>query len=114
MTVYVDNVFLQASVPNGGRTVTSRWCHLFTDQDDPTELHEFAQRIGLRREWFQEGRMLGDRSRPDPTKDHYDVTASRRRAAVAAGAVEISYREAGEMRRKRRLAARGVTPDDAA
>lgn len=44
------------------------------------ELHQMAERIGLKREWFQDKtRWL-----------HYDLTASRRAAAVAAGAVEIT------------------------
>lgn len=55
------------------------------------ELHALAERIGLRRQWFQ------------PTSwPHYDLTPSRRVLAVRAGAVEETTR-AGALRR---LAAR--------
>lgn len=55
-------------------------CHLTADT--LAELHAFARRLGLRRAWFQ-GR---------PGRWHYDLTASRRTAAVAAGAVELDDR----------------------
>jgi hypothetical protein len=51
---------------------------------DLDELHAMASRIGLKRAWFQ----------GDSTFAHYDLTASKRRLAVAAGAMEI---EAGEI-----------------
>jgi hypothetical protein len=55
------------------------WSHMVTDADSFDELHAMAERIGLRREWFQ--------------GDHYDVTPSRRAAAVKLGAVAVSSRE---------------------
>ena len=51
--------------------------------DSLEELHEFAQKIGLKREWFQ------DR----PRLPHYDLTVTRRRVAVRVGAIEESRRE---------------------
>ena len=69
-------------------------CHMFTDSVDLTELHDMARRIGLRRAWFQ------DR----PTAPHYDLTASRRAAAVALGAVEVDFRRASAIWRARREA----------
>lgn len=83
MAVYVDNAFIKAQV---GR-IKARWCHLMADT--PEELHEFAQRIGLRRSWAQHE----DR----PNLLHYDVTESVRAKAVRAGAKEITWRQAGEM-----------------
>lgn len=80
MTIFVDNMRMRARV---GR-LDARWSHLFTDQVDKTELHEFAARIGLRRAWFQHK----DRA---PWQDHYDVTDSVRAKAVAAGATEIEF-----------------------
>lgn len=77
MAVYVDSAFIAARV---GR-VSGRWCHLTAD--DPEELHAFAERIGLRRSWFQakpKGRW------------HYDVVESRRAAAVRLGAQEVTTR----------------------
>lgn len=51
--------------------------------NDLDALHAMAKRIGLKREWFQ----------ADKTFAHYDVMASKRRLAVAAGAVEIEFGE---------------------
>jgi len=59
-------------------------CHLFSDDNLP-ELHAFAHKLGLRREWFQ------DRDLP-----HYDLTARKRAAALLAGAVEADICKVGE------------------
>jgi hypothetical protein len=90
MTVYVDDANIPATVANGRARHTSRWCHLFSDTSD-AELHEFAARIGLKRAWFQKP------DSPLQTHRHYDLTAGKRRQAVAAGAVEITWLEAGQM-----------------
>jgi Protein of unknown function (DUF4031) len=83
MTVFVDDWRQQAQV---GR-LQARWSHLFTGPDDQLdELHSFASSIGLRRSWFQ------DRLWP---RAHYDVTEPKRQQAIAAGATEIPWREAG-------------------
>ena len=66
-------------------------CHLTVD-GPLDELHVFAERIGLRREWFQNTRGC----------PHYDLTPSRREAALAAGAVFVSGREQA----RKRIAAR--------
>lgn len=71
MTVYIDDMRMQADVPNAGRVLSRRWSHLTADTDE--ELHEFAQRLGLRRSWFQ--------------GDHYDVTDFMRNRALAMGAI---------------------------
>lgn len=75
MTILVDR--LRATEP------TNNWpyyrgCHLFTDDGNLQELHNFARRLGLRREWFQGGRH-----------PHYDLTTSKRRLAVKLGAREV-------------------------
>lgn len=67
MTVYVDN----ARVPWRGK----RWCHLVADS--LSELHQFAQSIGVRREWFQAGASY----------PHYDVSLTRRQLALSKGAL---------------------------
>lgn len=62
-----------------------RWCHMVSDVDE-AELHAFAARIGLRREWFQ--------SRPDKASAaHYDLTPPRRARALQLGAVAVTARE---------------------
>lgn len=104
MTIYVDSAYIRARV---GRH-DSRWCHLMSDQLDPAELHAFADRIGLRRSWFQPGKSLLDRTKHDPVGDHYDVTEGKRREAVAAGAVEIDRQEFRALMLKRRALARGL------
>lgn len=99
MTIYVDNFAVSASVTDHstGRTHRSRWSHLFSSEIDQTELHEFAQCIGLRREWFQPGKHLMNPDKHDPVGDHYDVTTRKRRAAIDAGAVAVTLVEAGEL-----------------
>jgi predicted kinase len=79
----------------------SAWCHMATDGPFD-ELHEFAGRLGLRRAWFQ--------------RDHYDLPAHGRAAAVALGAEEVATGELllrmsgprGERARRRALAPAGV------
>ena len=83
MTVYVDDV----RIPWRGNF----WSHLTADSED--ELHEFAQSIGLKREWFQP-------SSTRPEAHHYDVTDSKRNAAIRTGAVSETWREGAERRRK--------------
>lgn len=71
--IYVD----KAIFPWRGKM----WCHLFADAD--AELHAFALSLGLKRAWFQEP--------PKASWKHYDITASKRVAAVALGAVEANW-----------------------
>lgn len=81
--IYVDDMRRPARV---GR-ITGRWSHLLTDQDDQTELHEFAARLGLRRSWFQHERKYPHA----PWRWHYDVTDAVRDRALALGAQPITY-----------------------
>jgi hypothetical protein len=57
-------------------------CHLITDGPN-SELHAFADRLGLKRAWFQKG----------TSGPHYDLTARRRELAVRLGAVELGDKE---------------------
>ncbi|MGH3828708.1 MAG: DUF4031 domain-containing protein [Pseudonocardiaceae bacterium] len=109
MTIFVDD----AQVPNRdtGRTVSSRWSHLISDQLDPEELHTFATQIlGLRRSYFQPGHEIGSPGEPDPSGDHYDLTAGKRKQAIAKGARAVSSRELGDIIRRKRLTHCGI-PD---
>lgn len=88
VTVYVDE--LADSTPYraaGARWRFKQFCHLWADSVE--ELHEFAARIGMRREWFQPHRLL----------PHYDLTATRRREAIRQGAQPTSV--ADHLRRLR-------------
>lgn len=115
MAIYVDGANIQADVynPGSGRTHRSKWCHLFSDQIDTTELHEFALRIGLKRAWFQEGwiKLSSLPDRRDPAHDHYDVTVSKRKAAVSAGAVEVDMYQAVCIWRAKRELVRVIADD---
>jgi hypothetical protein len=65
-------------------------CHLTTD-GAISELHAFAARLGMRREWFQE----------HPYAPHYDLTPERRARALVLGAVLVPAREQAAQRRAR-------------
>ena len=74
-----------------------RWCHLTADGTD--ELHEFANRLGLVRQWFQ--------AKPGrPWHDHYDLPEEVRAQALLMGATPLTRREMAERQARRRAAAR--------
>ena len=68
MAVYVDG----AENPLG----RMKMCHMVADTIE--ELHAMADRIGLKREWFQ---LL--------SSPHYDLSKTKRAEAVRAGAIEV-------------------------
>ncbi len=105
MTVYVDNFRAPATV---GR-IRGRWSHLTADTVE--ELHEFAARLGQRREWFQARckRPCASAGQPCPHW-HYDVVDRKRTEAIALGAKPIGLREMGALISARRAAARQATP----
>lgn len=88
MTVYVDPLIHRGWKLRGHLVKSS---HMFTDHVELDELHAMAERIGMKRVWFQEHDRL----------PHYDVTSSRRAAAVAAGALEVDSRESCRILRER-------------
>jgi len=57
-------------------------CHMIADTVE--ELHEMAERIGCKREWFQPSSF-----------PHYDLPVFRRKLAIEAGATVLSLREMG-------------------
>lgn len=89
MTVYVDDM--------RARFRTMIMCHMIADTE--AELHAMADRIGVARKWFQ--------------GDHYDIAESKRALAVAAGAVEITWRQCGVMAVNRRRGNPLGTPAEA-
>lgn len=70
MAVYVDAAI--------HRWRDKLWCHLTADEEE--ELHEFADRLGLKREWYQTESIL----------HHYDIPEATRKEAVAMGAVQLT------------------------
>lgn len=88
MAVYVDNARNRF-----GRMIM---CHMIADT--PEELDEMADRLGLKRAWFQ---LL--------SFPHYDVSLTVRRRAVALGAIEVDRR--GNVKVMRRVRAANRAPD---
>jgi hypothetical protein len=92
VSVYVDHAF---AVGDWGRW--SGGGHMQADTLD--ELHAFAARIGLRREWFQ--------SKPGrPENDHYDLTRAARELAITLGAMTEDRRPGTRRRQAIRRARR--------
>lgn len=79
MAVYVDALVNYGWVMRGKQVAS---CHMIADTLE--ELHTMALAIGMKLAWFQMSK--GD-------VPHYDLTASRRRDAIAKGAKEISRAE---------------------
>lgn len=77
MSVYIDALM---NSPTHAKWRWTQGCHMVADTED--ELHDFARKIGLRRAWHQPS--------PPHSVSHYDLNQGRRKAAVAAGAVELS------------------------
>jgi len=94
MAVYVDD--MRASY---GRMLM---CHMIADTDE--ELHAMAARIGVARKWHQA---------PPKHSSHYDIALSKRAIAVQAGAVEITWKQAGAMNARRRVTGALGSPADA-
>jgi hypothetical protein len=103
VTVYVDNYKAAVPVANGARVVRGVWCHMTADTRE--ELDAMADTIGMKRDWIQAAGTW---------KEHYDVTLTRRRRAVLAGAVEVSSLEHVRsflLPRRRAAEALGVTDE---
>ncbi len=59
-----------------------------------------AERLGLKRTWFQ--------SKPGkPWHDHYDLTRARRELAIRLGVTPVTWREAARRNRDVRIAHTG-------
>lgn len=90
--IYVDRLRTHRSrsepARSAGEQFGHRWCHLWSEDLDA--LHSMAERLGMRREWFQ------DR----PGFPHYDLPPFRREAALAHGAVEHSLKDWLRARRR--------------
>lgn len=94
MAVYVDN--MRAKLGN------MVMCHMVADTDD--ELHAMADRIGVRRRWHQA---------PPRHDSHYDIALTKRRAAVGAGAIEVTWKVLSMMTLRRRVTGSLGKPEEA-
>ncbi len=94
MSVYVDDMYQYPM----GEFRGMKMSHMLADSTE--ELLEMADRIGVQRRWIQY---------PGTDGEHFDIAMSKRKLAVAAGAIEITIWEAAEFRRERRQANRDAT-----
>lgn len=92
MTVYVDEPVDYGPALRGRGLRHTVWAHMTADTRE--ELHAFADRLGLRRAWFQD----------HPVRWHYDITAPKHTAALRLGARQITRRELGAILTARRTA----------
>lgn len=97
MTVFVDDMYLEPM----GAFRRMKMSHMIADTEE--ELHAMADRIGVDRRWYQKKR----------SGYHYDIAMSKRALAVAAGAVEITLRQAAAMNALRRFGHPFGDPADA-
>jgi len=61
-----------------------RWSHMVSTVGE-ADLHEFAARLGLKREWAQ--------LRPKASAAHYDIIPTKRALALRLGAREVTSRD---------------------
>lgn len=85
MSVYVDELRVWPNAKH--RCFRNGSAHLTADTLD--ELHAFAERIGMRREWFQNHTVA----------PHYDLSPKRHAHALRLGALLVPMRE--QIRRRR-------------
>lgn len=83
LSVYVDDMRAKF-----GRMIL---CHMVADSRE--ELDAMADTIGVARKWIQHA--------DDPIAVHYDISLTKRAAAVRAGAIEMTALDVG--RRQMRL-----------
>jgi hypothetical protein len=88
MTVYVDD--MKAKL---GRMTM---CHMLADSDE--ELLAMAHKIGV---------PLHHHQFPGTPKSHFDICMQKKALAIAAGAVQITMKDAGRIIKRRREASDG-------
>lgn len=83
MSVYVDDM----NAPFGRMLM----CHLIADTTE--ELLTMVDKIGVQRKWIQNA---------GTNREHFDIALSKKKLALAAGAIEIEYgAELAEMLQQR-------------
>lgn len=87
MAIYVDDMRKPVKL----NRFTANWSHLYADTSQ--ELTQFAQKLGLKQTWLQNGGTW---------KEHYDVTDETRKKALQLGAIPTTYRETATFMNKRR------------
>lgn len=95
VTVYAYKMRHQARF--GIRTTSDPWFNLTADTQD--ELHEFVARLGLPRQGFQPGSLVGPRQ--VSVSWHYTVTAGERDRAIELGAQAVTQEEVTKIEKQR-------------
>lgn len=98
MTVYVDDMY-RYPVGQFGRMKMS---HLIADTTE--ELLAMVREIGVNPKWIQHA---GTRD------EHFDIALSKRAAAIAAGAIPITFKQCGAMNKRRKVTGALGSPEDA-
>ena len=88
MAVYVDNM----SDTKMGQYGQMKMSHMIADTRQ--ELFEMADKIGVARKWLQN---------INTPREHFDISLSKKSAAIQNGAVAITMRELAKITRARRL-----------
>lgn len=96
MTVFVDSIteYPVRMIKKEARRFGKKWCHMVTD-GDMEELHRMAEKIGLKRSFFQNPKH-------NSSLPHYDLVPSKRSLALRYGAKEISIRDLAKLIKKNR------------
>jgi hypothetical protein len=75
--IYVDDIIdWPGDIAPQAKKFGKKWCHLWCDPGEEEQLHAFAKKIGLRREYYQLHRIV----------NHYDLIPSKRELAIFQGA----------------------------
>lgn len=88
--IHVDDLFEADPARNAGRNPLAMqaarwgqsWCHCWHSKHNVEELCKFAERLGLKRRYLQQGHF-----------PHFDLIPSKRRLAIRLGAVPIKLRD---------------------
>ena len=76
------------------------WSHMWSDTSDD-ELHAMADKLGLKRSWFQEYKSRYALENQREWYNHYDVTPRKRNLALKLGAVPMEIADFIESRLSR-------------
>lgn len=82
MSVYIDDM----EAPYRGM----KMCHMVADSTE--ELLAMVDRIGVKRKWIQKAGTY---------KEHFDICLAKKKLAIAAGAIPITWHQMGELSLKR-------------
>lgn len=85
--IYVDGIIDYKGImkiETGAKCWGTKWCHMATDEDNFENLHRLAEKIGLKRKYFQW---------KNKTMPHYDLIKSKRELAIQNGAIPVTSTE---------------------